>query len=267
MRKASSIVLAALLLAACEREIPIDYHSAQPLYVTEMTLTAGEVCARITTTQDMDENTATRHFVDDATVTIREEGSEWTDTLTYRGQGRYTLPYIGEAGREFVADVIIDGRHHTSASKMLSEPVITSFEFVWQDMLSEQVLFADLRLQDPPDENNYYFMHIYRNGTGYRWAVMRDTSNPGGELKQLFTCTTRRQMDKDTDSDVLHEGDHLRLEVRSIDQRSYDYLYSLQLMSGSGTNPVANFTGGMLGYFSAYQQAETTLVFHLADIN
>lgn len=260
------ISLLTLLLTACEREIPLDYHTTQPLYVAEMTLTPSSVSARITTTQDMDETTATRHYVEGATITIGMAGSEWVDTLEYQGQGRYSLPYFAMEGYEFVADIAIDGHHYTSTSKMLSAPVINSFEFVWQDMLTEKVLFGELRLQDKADENNYYFMHLYRNGTGYRWAVMRDTSNPGGELKQLFSCTTQREMDKDTDSDVLHEGDHLRMEVRSIDQRSYEYLYSLQLMSGSGTNPIGNFTNGMLGYFSAYQQAETSLVFHLADI-
>ena len=175
------ISLLTLLLTACEREIPLDYHTTQPLYVAEMTLTPSSVSARITTTQDMDETTATRHYVEGATITIGMAGSEWVDTLEYQGQGRYSLPYFAMEGYDFVADIAIDGRHYTSTSKMLSAPVINSFEFVWQDMLTEKVLFGELRLQDKADENNYYFMHLYRNGTGYRWAVMRDTSNPGGE--------------------------------------------------------------------------------------
>ncbi|MGX8696700.1 MAG: hypothetical protein ACSW8D_09965, partial [Prevotella sp.] len=52
---------------------------------------------------------------------------------------------------------------------------------------------------------------------------------------------------------VLFEGDLMRLEVRSIDRPVYDYLYSLQLMNNTGTNPIANFSDGLLGYFSAYQ--------------
>ena len=33
---------------------------------------------------------------------------------------------------------------------------------------------------------------------------------------------------------------------------SYEYLYSLLLMDNTGTNPIENFTGGCLGYFSAF---------------
>ena len=120
-------------------------------------------------------------------------------------------------------------------------------------LVNQNVELADLRLEDIPDENNYYFMHLYRNGVGYRWAVMSDRENPGAELQQLFSCTTKRDMDAGTGSDVLFEGDQMRLEVRSIDRPVYDYLYSLQLMNNTGTNPIANFSDGLLGYFSAYQ--------------
>ena len=108
-------------------------------------------------------------------------------------------------------------------------------------------------------------MHLYRNYIGDRWAVMRDTSNPGDELQQLFSCTTETEIRKN-DNDELHDGDRLRLEVRSIDKSAYDYLYSLQTMDNSGSNPIQNFTGGMLGYFSAYQSQSSETVFHIDSI-
>ena len=94
---------------------------------------------------------------------------------------------------------------------------------------------------------------------------MRDTSNPGDELQQLFSCTTEKEIRKE-DSDELHEGDRLRLEVRSIDKPAFDYLYSLQTMDNTGSNPIENFSGGMLGYFSAYQSLSVETVFHIDSI-
>ena len=47
-------------------------------------------------------------------------------------------------------------------------------------------------------------------------------------------------------SDVLQDGDELKIVIRAIDQRAYDYLYSMQQMSSTGTNPIDNFTGGFL---------------------
>jgi len=255
-----------LLLTACEKEIEIDYHSTTPHYAAEVVLTPDNITAIISTTRDMKETDRTSQYVKDATVTICEEGSDWTDTLEYKGNGRYQLSYFAMEGLSYAVDICIGGQHYRATSTMRSMPVVSDFSFVWQKMLSERILFADLRLQDDPDENNYYFMHIYRNGVGYRWAVIDDTANPGGELQQLFSSTSEREMEKDTDSDVLHEGDRIRLEVRSIDRPVYDFFYSMQLMENTGTNPMSNFSGGMLGYFSACQIVTKEILFHVDDI-
>ncbi len=115
-------------------------------------------------------------------------------------------------------------------------------------MISERYIFGDVRIQDFPNEINYYYIHIYRNGIPYRSAVLKDDTNPGGELQQLFAFNKEGS----TDQDRLREGDELEAEVRTIDERSYEYLYSLLLMDNTGTNPIENFTGGCLGYFSAF---------------
>ena len=132
-------------------------------------------------------------------------------------------------------------------------------------MVSQRILYADLRILDDPDRNNYYFMHIYRNNVGYRWAVMTDEKNKGGELQQLFSCCTESDMDKG-DADALKENDLIRIEVRAIDRASYDYLYSLQVMDNAGTNPISNFTGGCLGYFSAYSYVTLRSTFHRSEV-
>ena len=260
------LLLMLILTASCEKEIPLDYRTVRPIYVAEVEMTADDITARLSTTRGVEEQRPDSGFVDHAVVTVRQEGTNWTDTLENRGRGRYALFYFAYPGKEYIVDIEIDGRHYQSSSTMHSMPQVNSFQLVWQDVLTEKMLFADLRLQDNPNENNYYFMHLYRNNVGYRWAIMDDRANPGAELQQLFSCTTKRQMDEGTDSDVLHNGDQLRMEVRSIDRRAYDYLYSLQLMDNSGTNPIANFSGGLLGYFSAFQQVTLQMPFHQDSI-
>ena len=61
---------------------------------------------------------------------------------------------------------------------------------------------------------------------------------------------------------TLHDPE----EVRAIDQKSYDYLYSMQIMDNTGTNPIPNFTGGCLGYFSAYSHITYDCVYYDADV-
>jgi hypothetical protein len=130
-------------------------------------------------------------------------------------------------------------------------------------MLSQNYIFGDIRLQDIPNETNWYFVHIYRNVIAYRWAILKDDINPNKELQQLFGFFNEDNSDEE---DKLHEGDQLRIVVRAIDQRAYDYLSSVELMDNTGTNPIDNFSGGCLGYFSAYSETTIYRVYHSSDI-
>jgi hypothetical protein len=129
--------------------------------------------------------------------------------------------------------------------------------------MGQRFLVGELLFQDILNQDNWYFTHLYRNGIGYRWAVKRDDQKPNGELQQLFSIA--RENDDD-DKDMLHEGDRLHLELRAIDQRAYDYLYSMQIMGNTGTNPLPNFSGGCLGYFSAYSEVTMDFTYHEADV-
>ena len=260
------------LLTSCEKEIDIDYHQVDPLYVAEGLVTQDgstnytkrPTFVRLTTTQDMTDNVSNGHNLMGATIVLSEDGYV-LDTLRYWRNGYYVSDCQGYEGSQYTIDIYLDGNHFQSSSVMQAEPQFSSFRFVWKDVLSERLLFADLKINDISGQNNYYFMHIYRNGIGYRWAVMDDSHNPGGELQQLFSCTTERNLDKN-DDDGLKDGDKIHLEIRSIDRRTYDYFYSMQVMQNSATNPVQNFTGGCLGYFSACQIVTYDTTFRRANI-
>ena len=259
------------LLTSCEKEIDIDYHQVAQLYVAEGIVTQAAntnrtnkpTCVRLTTTQDMTDNETNAHNLANATIVLSEDGYV-LDTLRYWRSGYYVSDCVGYIGSQYTIDIYLDGNHFQSSSVMPAAPQFSSFRFVWKDVLTERMLFGDLRVDDISGQNNYYFMHIYRNGIGYRWAVMDDSHNPGGELQQLFSCTTERHLDKDDDG--LKDGDKIHLEIRSIDRRTYDYFYSMQVMQNSGTNPVQNYTGGCLGYFSACQIVTYDTTFRRADV-
>jgi hypothetical protein len=219
---------------------------------------------RLTTTQDMTDNVSNSHNLTGATVVLSEDGYV-LDTLRYWRNGYYISDCQGYEGSQYTIDIYLDGNHFQSSSVMQAEPQFASFRFVWKDVLSERFLFGDLKIDDISGQNNYYFMHIYRNGIGYRWAVMDDSHNPGSELQQLFSCTTERNLDKN-DDDGLKDGDLIHVEIRSIDRRTYDYFYSMQVMQNSGTNPVQNYTGGCLGYFSACNIITYDTTFRRADV-
>jgi hypothetical protein len=245
-----SWLLLGLLLCGCERTIEIEYNDSVPRYAIEGWLTPFETIVHVCLTRNMND-TINASDISNAIVTITDdEGNVATIPYDpYLGYGGYYKSRnYGDPGHTYRLDVDVDGHHFSSVSTMYDSPNVTSFRLVYRNMMSERYIFGDIRIQDVPNEINYYYLHVYRNGIPYRSAVLKDDTNPGGELQQLFAFNRVGS----GDWDVLREGDELTLEARTIDERSYNYLYAVLQMDNTGTNPPDNFTGGCLGYFSAF---------------
>ena len=244
--KIYTLLLIGLSLCSCEKTIDIDFHSIVPLYYVEGWITPYETIVRVSQTKNLSDTTSVCGITN-AKVTITDEDGRTFD-VPYSDRDYYMSDESGEVGKTYRLDVEVDGQHFSSTSKMYRMATINNFRLIWKNMLSERYIFGDVRIQDFPNEINYYYIHIYRNGSPYRSAVLKDDTNPGGELQQLFAFNKEGS----TDQDRLREGDELEAVVRTIDERSYEYLYSLLLMDNTGTNPIENFSGGCLGYSSAF---------------
>lgn len=260
MRRITEILTILALLTACKKDIDIDYHQVEPLYVVEASVSNEAMQARISRTNNMDDNTTTSDISSATVVITGSDGS--SETLRYTNNGTYKSKAKGTPGVTYTIAIDLDGQHFTSTSTMQEMPTMNNFRFFWKEVFTERILMAELLFQDIPNEDNWYFIHLYRNGTGFRWSVKRDDIDPNRELQQLFTFAREGSNDKD----MLHEGDKLHIELRAIDQRTYDYFYSMQIMDNTGTNPIQNFSGGCLGYFSAYSEETFDCVFHEAEV-
>lgn len=260
MRKIIVLLVPLVILTSCKKDIDIDYNQIDPLYVVEAYVSDNGMQARISMTNDMDNND-TSSSISGASVTITgSDGS--SETLPYVGNGTYKSFVCGTPGVEYRIDIDLDGHHFSSTSTMQEMPELNEFHFFWQNVVGQKILMAELLFQDIPNEDNWYFVHLYKNNTGFSWAVKRDEVNPDGEIQQLFSFGRE---DSD-DEDMLREGDRLHLELRAIDQRTFDYFYSMQIMDNTGTNPIQNFTGGCLGYFSAYSEVTYDCIYHVSDV-
>lgn len=251
-----------LPMASCQKEIDIDYKDAAPQYVVEAGLTNNMVSVHISQTVPVRGSKPSDRIVENATVVI-SSGDSIRHTARYSKNGMYLYPFKAYPGTRYQLDIDVDGHHFTSYSTLQPQAVINSFRFVWKKVMSTKILFADLRIQDLPGQQNYYFVHMYRNNIGYRWTVLRDTSNPGKELQQLIGCQSEDSNDADN---ILNDGDLIRIEIRMIDRNAYDYLFSLSQATNNGSNPIANFTGGCLGYFSAYIPYKLEATYYKAEV-
>ncbi len=254
------LLMAAYLLTGCEKELNFNYHQSATQYVVEGAVSNEGMQARISLTNAVEDNTTTSDLSGATVIITGDDGSR--TPLTYTRNGFYRSTKRGTPGVVYTLDVTLDDHHFTSTSTMQDQPKVNSFRVIRKKIMTEWFQLGDLRIQDLSNQDNWYFMHVYRNGLGYRWAVMSDRNDPNRELQQLFTFFREGS----TDNDVLREGDALRIEIRAIDQRAYDYLYSMQVMESTGTNPIANFTGGCLGYFSAYGGLTIHFTYHADEV-
>ena len=257
-----TILFSVMTLLSCEKDIDLDYHQVDPLYVIEASISNEGTNVRISHTNNMDDNNGISDVTGTKVTLSDDKGNKWD--IPYTRNGFHRMPSLkGVPGTTYYIDVEIEGKHYTSTSTMQKEPKMNSFRFVWMKVGSERICFGDLKIQDIPNEDSWYYFHIYRNGVGHRWAVMRDEQNPNKELQQLFSFF---HDGKTQEKNQLNDGDELKILIRAIDQRSYDYLYSMQLMDNTGTNPMQNFTGGCLGYFTAYNQITVYRTFYKEDV-
>lgn len=263
------IILSAFLLAGCKREIDFDYHSVDKLYVIEGYLTNNLAAVSILQTRDVTDSVLGK-TVKGAVVTLSSSSGQ-SEVLTYRNDGFYrsTLGTRGVPGTTYTLKVQIDDNQYISSSTMQNKPTIASATFKWVKMLSDKMLFYQVNVQDIPGEVNYYCYRVYRNNKVYRWNVFKDISNPGGTIPLNIACMSKQQADdnKEEDKDdILYEGDEIYLELQSIDRRAYDYLYSLRVSERTAANPIDNFSGGCLGYFSAYYSVWEDTIFKYTEI-
>ena len=224
-------------------------------YVVEAFVSNTGTTVRISHTKPMDDNTTSSNINNATVILTTDDGTHMT--IPYSNNGFYTSGFKGIPGTTYHLDIDLDGYHFTSSSTMQRMPMMNEFRIVRKKMLSNDYIFGDIRLQDIPNENNYYFVHIYRNGLGYRWAALKDESNPNKELQQLFGFFREGS----NEDGVLHEGDRLKIVIRAIDRGAYDFLKSMGTMDQTSTNPIDNFTGGCLGYFSAHSELIYELVY------
>ena len=153
-----------LLLTSCEKEIDLDYHQVDPIYVVEASVSNNGTEVRISQTNDMDDNNSISD-ISGAKVTLSaDNGRQWD--IPYSRNGFYRSTLVGEAGTTYTLNVTLNGENFTSTSTMQRAPTLNKFRFVWMKVASERIMVGDLRIQDIMNEDSWYFMHIYRNGIG-----------------------------------------------------------------------------------------------------
>ena len=238
-------------LSSCEKEIDMDYHTVEPLYVVEAGISEEGAVARISQTQNVTDEIGKRP-VSDAKVIISSNYGEQC-ILHLDSAGCYSSSEIkGVEGREYTIRVQI-GDYVTESTSQMQEQFNIDDTYMYKvQMLDDQVVYYHIDVTGyKTDTIGYFYTLVTRNGEPYKWSVI---GNKGyGDLTGInVACFVYCDLDKDN-KDILKDGEEIAVEVRKIDKRTYDYLYALHIAERSSSNPIRNFTNpSTLGYFSAY---------------
>jgi hypothetical protein len=281
MKRIYIIVLLAVGLTACTKEIDFDYHEVEPQLMIEGRVTNEGSEVLITRTRSVLDSVKSPCLTG-AEVVITTDGV--IEHLPYDTRTRsYHSAFRGTVGQTYHLSVNFDGHHYEATSTMPAPAPIKSTEFLWQSVVDERILFYEVYAADTePDERNYFWYRMDRQSNhphfknkpqtdAYRWNVFEDRGHLPGQITCDVMCMSQRAVDEDKEENwksILYEGDIVTFKLMTIDRSTFDFLKSLRAGQSGGANPISNIKGDpCLGYFTATSITHAdTIRFSFANI-
>lgn len=237
------------ILASCEKVIDID-----PRYISSEIMIEGEITddsiapTSVKISQSLGLNDS-RSFpeVSGAIVVISDE-SGVSDTLKESKPGLYTSNHIvGRLGATYKLNVIVDNKTYTATSTMPNTKVPLD-TITLTNGFSGSKLVTPIFV-DPVGLGNFYRLKLQINDKFSEGLFLFDDKVVDGGVNQ------RPMFDQSTSFEA---GDKIRVKMMCINEDVYQYFYTLdeQSQSGSPANPPCNIQGAKLGYFSAHTVSE-----------
>jgi hypothetical protein len=242
------LVFVALFFSSCEKVVDVPVREVDKKLVIEAVLTdqAGDCLVKVSRTKSLSADNSL-DGISGANVYIRENGGPSVQ-LSETAAGQYRAALTGTPGKTYELAVQLEGQTYTASSKMPAPVAIDSLYISKLNMLGEKSFMTNIVFSDPAGKGNAYRFVQYQNGKKNKvFTIVNDDLFNGKQNTIQYFNTT----------DSLKKGDHIRVQLQSIDVGVYKYWYSLwQGATGEGNaaspaNPVTNIRGGALGYFSA----------------
>ncbi|NCX95940.1 MAG: DUF4249 domain-containing protein [Chitinophagia bacterium] len=235
---------------SCKKIIDVKLNDSAQKVVIEGVITNAPPPYTVTVTKTANFSSDNNFTTINNAIIVINSGTIY-DTLVQAAPGVYkTSKIIGLPGATYHIDVNIDGNHYMAQSTMpipvnLDSVSIIKSTFGFEPKNRQLVP----RYNDPASTANFYRFKQKVNNKYTDQLYVEDDILTNGQTnnKPLLTPVFPPQV-----------GDSATVEMMCIDQPVYKYFYSLSQNSGNSqdeaatpANPITNFSGGCLGYFSA----------------
>lgn len=255
-----SVISIILIFSACTKVIDLKLGNDSGKLVIEGNITNQDSVQIIKLTRNVPfTSTNTYPAVSGATVTITDNKNN-TYPFTEGPAGTYTsAPFMGVAGNTYKMTVVSGGTTYTASSVMPALVKLDSITEKKADFKTNNDLREiTVHYQDPPGMPNQYRFIMWVNGV---------------EVSTVFAYNDEfsdgRYVNGDLveNSNDIHAGDTVKVEMQCVDLPVYTYWFTLMEQEFGGpdggvapSNPPTNITPAVLGYFSAHTTQTETIV-------
>ncbi|MDE6278498.1 MAG: DUF4249 domain-containing protein, partial [Paramuribaculum sp.] len=165
-------------------------------------------------------------------------------------------------GHRYRLTVVRGEKKYEAETVMYSPADFLSLGFNWIRMPYDHVAVLQAQFRDISDNDDYFWIKIYRNDKIYQWSEINDNGAVNG-LLTFVTMTSRKDTEEEDESEVLYDGDVITATVSAVSREMYYYIEALQ----NDSNGPAMFSGDRcLGYFIATSPVERSVVFRPDEI-
>lgn len=258
--KSTALLAIICLFASCEKVIDLDLDESEPQLVVEANLDASANTISVIITRSTDYfNSTELERINGAEILLTDAQNN-VISIPEVSDGFYFLDLSDvEENQVFNLDVTVEDETYSAQSFLPESIEIEQLSALFQ----EENAFFDEGYQvrflfaDPGNEANYYRIQHSIDGVEQRegsdMQILDDNLFNGG------------QADLPIFQHVFLSGEVIEVQLLHFDESSFDYFNSLSdiVNSGGGPggasaapgNPITNWSGDILGYFSAYSKS------------
>ena len=244
-----------LLTASCQKVVTLNLKAADPRLTIEGNLADdGHPCIVLLSRSVSYTETNIFPAVSGAVVTLSDDAGGLEILAETSTPGQYQgRTVMGQPGRRYTLRVEADGQAYVAAST-LPAVVVAFMGLKAQKSGAGSNIQLLPQYQDPAGIRNYYSFRQYTNGVLSKSLFLQNDEFTDGKANAR-TLGGQGQ----GGGGRLMAGDSVRVEMQNVDADVYEYFRTLNLtLQGGGmataspANPKSNFSGGVLGYFSAH---------------
>lgn len=243
----SIIISFTILSSSCEKIVDLDLNSIEPRLVIDASICDDSVCkVELSLTQDYFNNDGYKH-ISGAKVYISDGTTE--EQLTEVKSGVFESVSKGVIGKTYTLRVIVDDNEYRSTAT-IPQTVFIDKLYIYSLELDGKYWFTPcVAFYDPKDVENFYYYTLKINDKRMSEIFVDDDIYTDGLYNERLLPFDKEE---NGDEDLVY-GDKVEVELHTLDKGAFTFFQSLySIASGGGTNPLGNFSGGVLGCFKAY---------------